>query len=237
MALKTVLETLEGVDDATKALYTQKDDQFILDIDGVDQHPDVANLRSAFARKKDELQQLRQKVDDAEARLKSVPDDFDAEKWTKLKDGKPDEAALVSLRKELEADLGKAIERADRAEAQLLKASLDRDLSDALTAAGVTNVGLLEGARALLVPKIKMDQTGKPVVDTDMGEIAVPEFVKKWAADSGKAFVTPSSGGGSKGGNGADGPVTPEQFAKMGDRERTELYQSDPETFRKLSGK
>ena len=42
MALKTVIETTDGLDEAIAALYTETDGKFVLQIEGVDDHPEVA---------------------------------------------------------------------------------------------------------------------------------------------------------------------------------------------------
>ena len=237
MALKTLLDTLEGVDDALKPLYTETDGKFILQIDGVDNHPDVANLKSAYERTKADRDTARQERDAAKALVADFPDDFDAEKWAKLKDGKPDEAALIKMRETLEAERDEWKSKFELSEKTALKNALDRDLTDALNAAGVTNPAFAKAARGMLADGVKIGDDGKPFVDTDMGPLALSEHVKKWAGGEGKDFVTPANGGGGKGGTGKGGPVTAEQFAAMGDKERTALFREDPETFRQLSGK
>ena len=209
MALKTVLESLDGVDDAVKSFYAETDGKFILQVDGVDSHPDVANLKSAYERTKADRDAARAERDEAKGKLKAVPDDFDAEKWAKIKDGKPDEAALIQLRKELEAERDAQKDRADKAEAKALQSALDRDLTDALTEAGVTNPSFAKAARTMLSDGVKIDETGKPYVETDMGPLALTEHVKRWAAGDGKDFVTPPQGGGGKGGGGGGKSTNP----------------------------
>jgi len=44
MPLKAVLETLEGVDDAVQSFYAEKDGVFILDVEGMDSHPEVRGV-------------------------------------------------------------------------------------------------------------------------------------------------------------------------------------------------
>jgi len=95
MALKTVLDTLDGVDDALKPFYAETEGKFILQVEGVDSHPEVANLKSAYERTKADRDAARTERDAAKALAKAFPDDFDLKKWEKLKDGKADEAALI----------------------------------------------------------------------------------------------------------------------------------------------
>ena len=234
--LKSVLETLEGVDDAVKPFYTETDGKFVLQVDGVDSHPEVANLKSAYERTKADRDAARKERDDAKALAKEFPDDFDAEKWAKLKDGKPDEAALIKLRQTLEAERDEWKGKFEAERGTSLRNALDRDLTDALNGAGVTNPAFAKAARTMLSGDVKIGDDGKPFVETDMGPMPLVDHVKRWTAGEGKDFVTPAHGGGAPGGKNASGPVNAEQFAKMGDKERTALFQSDPETFRKLSG-
>lgn len=236
MALKTVLETLEGVDDALQSFYTETDGKFILQIDGVDNHPDVSNLKSAYERTKADRDAARAERDAAKKLAADFPEDFDAEKWAKIKDGKPDEAALIKLRQTLEAERDDWKGKFEAASQTSLRNALDRDLTDALQEAGVTNPAFAKAARTMLASDVKIGDDGKAVVETDMGPMALAEHVKRWAATEGKPFVTPPSGGGAGGGKGGGGTVTAESFAKMGDKERTDLFRNDPETFRKLSG-
>lgn len=199
--LKTVLDTLEGVDDAVKPFYAETEGKFILQVDGVDAHPDVANLKSAYERTKADRDAAKAERDAAKALAKDFPDDFDPEKWAKLKDGKADEAALVKLRQDMEAELNTWKAKAEEADKKALKSAIERDLTDALTGAGVTDPTYLEASRMMLSGQVKIGDDGKAVVDTDMGPMAVSDHVKRWAADKGKAFVTPPTGGGAKGGD------------------------------------
>ena len=234
--LKTVLDTLEGVDDAVKGFYAETDGKFILQVEGVDSHPDVANLKSAYERTKADRDAARQERDAAKAIAKDFPDDFDAEKWAKLKDGKADEAALIKLRQTLEAERDDYKGKYEAEQGRALKNALDRDLTDALNSAGVTNTSYAKAARTMLASDVKIGDDGKPFVDTDMGPLALVDHVKRWAAGEGKDFVTPASGGGATGGKNGSPTVNAETFAKMGDKERTALFRDDPDTFRKLSG-
>lgn len=219
MAVSATLQTLEGVDDALQSLYIEKDGGYVLDVTGIDAHPEVANLKSAYERTKADRDAARLERDTAKGKLAGVPDDFDAEAWAKVKDGKADDAKLIQLRQELEADRDQWKTKYETAEQSSLKNALDRDLSDALNAAGVNNPAYMRAARVLLSDGVKMID-GKPVVDTDMGPLSLTDHVKRWAAgDEGKAFVTPAAGGGARGADkGGNKPLS-----EMGDSERLEL--------------
>lgn len=219
MALKTVLETLDGVDDAVKSLYAEADGKFVLDLDGVDVHPEVANLKSAYE---------RVKAKEAEARtdLKKAKDDLAAA----LKD-KPDEAALVAERQRLEKERDDAIRERDEARGQIVGITRDQALTAVLAEVGVTDPGLQKGAAAMLREQIKMVD-GKPVVETDMGPKSLADHVKHWAASDGKSFVTPPQGGGAKG-NPGTGTVQ-KKPDELSAQERTELFRTNPAEFYRL---
>ena len=72
-------------------------------------------------------------------------------------------------------------------------------LSGALQSAGITNPTFLKAAQAMLSGSVKLGEDGTAYVETSMGPKVLADFVKGWAASDGKDFVTPPSGGGSKG--------------------------------------
>ena len=228
--LKTVLETLDGLDEAVAKLYIETDGKHILQIEGVDAHPDVANLKSAYERVKSDKVTLAQERDAFKEKLSSLPDDFDAEKWSKLKDGKADEAALIKVRQEMEQQISEWKGKAEESQSKLSRFAVERDLSDALIAAGITDPGLQKGARAMLSGQVKTSDDGAAIVESDMGPIGLTDYVKKWSASEGKAFVTAASGGGRKGGN--DGTVE-KKWSEMTSAEKVALNRENPEAYQK----
>ncbi|MBN8189537.1 hypothetical protein JF540_22895 [Salipiger thiooxidans] len=230
MALKTVVDTLDGLDEAVKSLYAEKDGKFILQIEGVDQHPDVANLKSAYERVKEDRETIRTERDTLKSKVDTFPADFDAEKWAKAKEGKADEAALISLRQTLEAERDEWKGKAEASEAKALKNALDRDLTDALTAAGVTTPMFAKLARGHIAPDVKMTDAG-PVVETDMGPLALVEYVKRWAAGEGKDFVKAPEGGGAPGGKGGGAG---KKWGDMTSGEKVALHRENPEEYQRI---
>ena len=207
MALKSTLPSLDGVDDALKSHYTEKDGAFVLDVEGIDQHPELAPLKNAYERQKADNATLRQERDAAKADLANA---------TK---GKPDEAALLAERQQYEAQIAALTKERDEAAGKITGMTRDAALKSALTDAGITNPAFLKAATMLHRDAIKMDGE-TAVVDGPMGPKPLTDFIKGWAAgDEGKAFVTPPSGGGSKG---SDKTGT-KSLSEMGDAERLEL--------------
>lgn len=184
--LKTVVETLDGLDEAMKPLYAEADGKFVLQVEGIDAHPDVSNLRNAYERVKADREA-------AKAAEKRAKDDLAAA----MKD-KPDAEALVKMREELEGKINALTAERDDLSGKLTGVTRDRALSDALSSAGVTNPAFVRAATAMLGGQVKMVD-GKAIVETDMGPVDVAQHVKRWAASEGKDFVTPPAGGGAKG--------------------------------------
>lgn len=230
MSLKTVIETTDGLDEALIPFYAEKDGKFYLNISDVDSHPDVMNLKVAYERSKEDIKTLKTERDQLKAKADGLPADFDPEKWAKLKDGKPDEAALVSLRQELEGKITELEGQLTASKEAARKNAIDRDLTDALTEAGVTTPSFAKAARTMLSANVKIGDDGKPIVETDMGPMALGEHVKRWAAGEGKDFVTPAKGGGGKGGDGGGGS---KKFSEMSPAEKTALYRSDPQEYQR----
>lgn len=238
MPLKTVLESLDGLDEAVQNLYTKTENGYILNVEGVDAHPDVANLKSAYERVKADKKTISDERDALKTKVDGLPSDFDPDQWEKFKKGgAPDPEEMVKMRQTLESERDEWRQKYEGTIAEIQK----RSVRDAVTAA-LADHGVPEAARygaglhMLDGRKVEM-QGDTPMIDTDMGPMAVADYAKRWVASEGKGYVQPPQGGGAKGnpGNGT-GTVTKEQFTQMGDRERIELFKSDPDTFRQLSG-
>lgn len=207
--LKTVLETTDGLDEAVAKLYTETDGKFILQVEGVDSHPDVANLKSAYETVKANLVTAKAEREKFKTAADGLPDDFDLAKWEKLKDGKPDEAALIALRQELEAERDEWKGKYEGVSVEARKTAVERDLVQELTAAGVTNPSFVKAAQTMLASAVQVGDDGKAFVETDMGPLSLTDHVKRWTNGDGKDFVTAPKGSGSKTGDGTGKPNNP----------------------------
>lgn len=74
MPLKSVLDSLDDVPEALRELYAQDGDRYVLDLDEVDAHPGVRNLKSAFEREKEDRRKAREQLRALEAKLGEVAD-------------------------------------------------------------------------------------------------------------------------------------------------------------------
>ena len=219
MGLKVTVPSLDDVQAEHQSLYVQRGDGFVLDVEGVDSHPEVVNLKTAYDRVKQDRDAIRTERDDAKAKMSGLPADFDAEVWNRAKAGKADPAELVQLRQTLEADRDQWKAKAEAGDKQVYELTVERNLDGLLATAGVTEPVFQEAARVMLKPQIKVED-GKPFVDTDMGPLALADYIPRWTSDKGKVFVSQPKGGGAKGGEGGSKPL-----AEMGDVERLQLAQ------------
>lgn len=86
--LKTVLENLDGVQEALHELYEEKDGKFILKVEGIEDHPSVAALKNGHANAKRERNEAKTKIADLErklAKFEGLPDDFDPDEYERVK--------------------------------------------------------------------------------------------------------------------------------------------------------
>lgn len=227
MGLKAILESLDGVDDAHKAFYKEVEGQFVLDVEGVDDHPSVRRLKNAHEAQKKANVELRDAKTAIEAKLAELPADFDAEKWHQLNaaaasDKKAKDEAAEGLKAMYEKRLtdieaAKAKEIAERdAKNTALNAELDSYVrNDALRSSLIkvnVNKELMDAAVALLGPKIavRTDESGRriPVFPDDLGDIPVEKYVSEWGNTTGKPFIAPASGPSGSGGGAIGGTKT-----------------------------
>jgi len=222
MPLKTVLETLDGLDETVQSLYTQTDAGYVLDVEGVDAHPEVANLKSAYERTKADRKAAMEERDALKDRLSGIPEDFDPDQWKQLKSGqaKADPEELVKLRQTLEAERDEWKQKFEGEVSRNRQIAVERTLDSALAEQGVTNPTYVKAARVLLSSQVQTDAEGNPVVETDMGPVPLADHVKRWVAGEGKAFVTPPSGGGSRGNDGSGTASAGKKAKEMSEAEK-----------------
>jgi hypothetical protein len=189
MPLKAVLTDLTGVDDAVKPFYTEADGKFVLAVEGVDDHPEVANLRNAYERTKGDKQKAADEAKQLRTRI------------AEIEKGAPDTAATQAKLTQLQEQLAAVEAKAGEWQTKYMGVTRDQALATALQTAGVTEPAFLKASQAMLAGMVKLGDDGTAYVETGMGPKVLADFVKGWAAGEGKAFVTAASGGGAKGGD------------------------------------
>jgi hypothetical protein len=196
MALKAVLDTLDGIDDAVKPFYAETDGRFVLAVEGVDDHPDVANLRNAYARTKEDREKAKGEAQTLKAQIEE------------LKKTAPDTAATQAKLAQMQEQLEAANAQAQEWQGKYVGKARDEALTQALNAAGIINPAFVKASQAVLAGQVKLGDDGTPYVETAMGPKVLGDFVKSWAGSEGKDFVAPASGGGATGSKGSGKPNT-----------------------------
>ena len=230
MGLKAVLDTIDDLPEPAREYYKEDNGKFYLDVEDVDNHPKVRGVVTANRENVKKRDALKKQLDELSAKMAAYPEDFDPEELVTLRaevakmDPSKREEAIQSARKMYDdkiANMSKSFEEKIAAKDNEIKerdgyidrSVRDAGLKDSLLEIGV-NPDLLDGALASLRPSVKVMRTEdgdrRAVVETDLGERAVGEFVKDWAASKGKAYLLPASGPGPKGNNrnGSAGPKT-----------------------------
>lgn len=188
MAIKTVIETTDGLDEAIAALYTEQDGKFILQLEGVDEHPEVTSLRNAYARTKEGQASAKTEA----AKLKAQIEELQA--------GAPDTAATQAKITALEEKLAAKEAEAGEWRGKYTGVTRDQSLQAALQQAGINEPTFIKAATAMLAGQVKLGDDGTAYVEGSMGPKVLGDYVKQWASSEGAAFVTKPQGAGVKGG-------------------------------------
>lgn len=207
MAVQAVLESLDGVDDTIQALYKEVDGRFILQISGVNQHPEVKNLKSAYEKTKASLKEAKDALQPYEG---MDLDEIAALREKAASGGKPDPEAMEQLRKQIADAARKEYEGTlTKRDAELLsvRSLLERRVIDGDLVAALEKVGVKQAARKIILdhfkargPKVVAEGDAGPVAmfETDMGPATAFAFVETWAkSDEAQEFLAPTGKGGS----------------------------------------
>jgi hypothetical protein len=201
--LKFQLDTLEGVDEAVRVLYTEKDGKFVLGIEGLPQQEDVSGLKA----KVDELLGEK-KLAEKKAR--------EAEEAARLE---REEAARKSGNvEELERSWSEKYNRRDaelngmlEQERQTLSGQI-RDLTVGRTATDIASALAVQGSAKALLPHIERrlsveQRDGKPVVVVldAQGKLSAATLDELKAEIANDAAFAPLIAGSKASGGGAGG--------------------------------
>jgi hypothetical protein len=218
MALKTVIETTDGLDEAVAALYAEHDGKFVLQIEGVDEHPEVASLRNAYARTKEGQATAKAEAAALKAQI------------AELQAGAPDTAAVQAQLNALKEQLAAKEAEAGEWRGKYTGVTRDQSLQGALQQAGITEPAFVKAATAMLAGEVKLADDGTAYVESQMGPKMLGDYVKQWAAGEGAAFVSKPQGGGLKGGdNGGAKPAPKGDLAGSKDDRKAALKARFPD--------
>jgi hypothetical protein len=209
MGLKYQLDTLEGVDDTVRALYTEKDGKFVLGIEGLPQPEDVSGLKS-------KVEELLGEKKAAEKARKDAEDQARLEREEAArKSGNVEELERSWSEKynRREAELNGTLEQ----ERGTLSAQI-RDLTVGRTATDIASALAIPGSAKALLPHIERrlsveQRDGKPVVvvldqQGKLSAATLDELKAEFANDTAFAPLiagSKGSGGGAPGAGGGGG--------------------------------
>lgn len=238
MALKAVLDSIDDLDEGLKSNYKAQKigdkDVFVLDIEGIDNHPGTKGLKATLEKERKEHKETKAKLKDADDKVKDVPEGFTTERWEQLvalEEAGANNPELKKLKETYDSQIAN-LKNAHKTEISKVKSDTEatiaakdtiitgtrnarandklvNDLTQELVKSGV-KPELLKAAIALHQSKFKHefeeDGSARTFRSTDTGEQSVTEFVSSWTgSDEGKAFIAPASGGGASGGGGGGG--------------------------------
>lgn len=213
MALKAVLDSLEGLaPDLAKEYKRGSDGRYHLDIDGIDDHPDIGALKRAKDYEKAERQRIASQLKEVQARLEALTEERD----NILKGALP-KADVEKLEDSWKQKLAKR-EQELTEQINNLNGHLQQILVDSVAQQVASEISK---APALLLPHIKQRLKvdfvdGKPVTkvldaDGSISALSVEDLKKEMVANPIFAPViigSKASGGGAEGGQRSGAPGT-----------------------------
>ncbi|WP_130931604.1 hypothetical protein [Pseudomonas sp. Sample_24] len=209
MGLKYQLDTLDGLDDSVKSLYTEKDGKFVLGIEGLPQPEDVSGLKSKVQELLDEKKSADKARKDAEeqARLDRQEAARNSGNVEEL------EKSWSEKYNRREAELNGMLEQ----ERGTLSGQI-RDLTVGRTATDIASALAIPGSAKALLPHIERrlgveQRDGKPVVvvldpQGKLSAATLDELKAEFANDTAFAPLiagSKASGGGAAGAGGGGG--------------------------------
>lgn len=209
MGLKYQLDTLDGLDDSVKSLYTEKEGKFVLGIEGLPQPEDVSGLKAKVDELLGEKKLAEKKAREAEELARTEREE------AARKSGNVEELEKSWSEKYIrrEAELNGMLEQ----ERGTLSTQI-RDLTVGRTATDIASALAIPGSAKALLPHIERrlsveQRDGKPVVvvldqQGKLSAATLDELKAEFANDTAFAPLiagSKASGGGAAGAGGGGG--------------------------------
>ena len=207
--LKFQLDSLDGVDEAVRALYTEKDGKFVLGIEGLPQPEDVSGLKAKVDELLGEKKLAEKKAREAEELARTEREEA-ARKSGNVEELERSWSEKYNRR---EAELNGTLEQ----ERGTLSAQI-RDLTVGRTATDIASALAIPGSAKALLPHIERrlsveQRDGKPVVvvldqQGKLSAATLDELKAEFANDTAFAPLiagSKASGGGAAGAGGGGG--------------------------------
>ncbi|MFJ2710870.1 hypothetical protein ACIOZM_08250 [Pseudomonas sp. NPDC087346] len=207
--LKFQLDSLDGVDEAVRALYTEKDGKFVLGIEGLPQQEDVSGLKAKVDELLGEKKLAEKKAREAEELARTEREEA-ARKSGNVEELERSWSEKYNRR---EAELNGTLEQ----ERSTLSGQI-RDLTVGRTATDIASALAIPGSAKALLPHIERrlsveQRDGKPVVvvldqQGKLSAATLDELKAEFANDTAFAPLiagSKASGGGAAGAGGGGG--------------------------------
>ncbi|MHB2060311.1 hypothetical protein [Pseudomonas monsensis] len=201
--LKFQLDTLEGVDEAVRALYTEKDGKFVLGIEGLPQQEDVSGLKAKVDELLGEKKLAEKKAREAEEAARLEREEA-ARKSGNVEELERSWSEKYNRR---EAELNGMLEQ----ERGTLSGQI-RDLTVGRTATDIASALAVQGSAKALLPHIERrlsveQRDGKPVVVVldAQGKLSAATLDELKAEIANDAAFAPLIAGSKASGGGAGG--------------------------------
>lgn len=226
MPIPVTVEDQSQIPEGMENYYQEQDDgKLVLDVEGVDNHPNVVNLKTAYQKEKEKRQKVAQERDKLKPKAEMVPDDVEPETIQNVieriqngedpfqatdKEGNKTGEDPAKIKEQVEQRWKSAYEQKEQEVSQknerIRRLVVDNALTSALQKNKISNPTYQKAAKRLLENQIKVqeDDNGdlQPIVETDMGELSLDQYVREWTSgEEGAAFVDGNSGSGARGAN------------------------------------
>jgi len=230
MKLKAILDTLDGLDEALKGFYTEKDGKFILNVEGFD--PNEAEvLRNTMRRAKDEKKAAEKELNDLKERFAGLPDDFSVDDYNASLDkggGNIDQRLSEQkdrLTTQFNTKMAESTAKLEAANKRANSLHSENALMTALTEANVAKP-MINAVKSMFKDQIKVEYEGDEAIVT-IDSLPVMDKIKAWAGtEEGKYFVAAAGNGG--GGSGVGGSGSHTDYSKMNDTQLIMIQDKDP---------
>ncbi len=212
MVLKFQVDSLDGLDESVKALYSEKDGKFVLSVDGLPEIEDVSGVKSALEKERAERKKYEKKVKQWEALGKSdeeIRELLDAQKSVE-EDRAKKAGEWDKLKAQMNADHDKKLGEKD-SEITKRTSALEKYL---IESAATSAIAAAKGVPALLLPHVMKhmkvveedgdfkavvtNAKGEPRVDGKGEPLTVDALIAEMKADVnvfGRAFESSGSTG------------------------------------------
>ncbi|HEX8591743.1 MAG TPA: hypothetical protein VF682_00445 [Pseudomonas sp.] len=201
--LKFTLDTLEGVDEATQAMYVEKDGKFVLGIEGLPEAEDVSGLKAQLQTLLDETKEAKRLKREAEEQAQRDREEI-ARKSGNVEEIEKSWSEKFNRR---EAELNGLLEQ----ERGSLSGQI-RDLTVGRTATDIASALAIPGSAKALLPHIERrlsveQRDGKPVVVVldQFGKLSAATLDELKAEIAGDSAFAPLIAGSKASGGGAAG--------------------------------